>query len=179
MGRNTKVKAILTRKPMGAQDAMDRLMKLSKNKVWLKKLERGDAGAQKLYADLMRLAATDDRGFALPAPAPTGKKLDSGKSPVTRGVLWYFPRALLAVADVSAYGAKKYELALEDKNWMNVPDGFGRYSDAQGRHLIKQAINPQDKESELRHAQMDAWNALAKLELILVEEEKAGKVSYD
>ena len=46
---------------------------------------------------------------------PTGKtakepwtKLDVGKAPVNQGVIEYFPRALLAVAEVSAFGAKKY-----------------------------------------------------------------------
>lgn len=110
---------------------------------------------------------------------PVGKKLDVGKSPVTRGVLWYFPRALLAVADVSAYGAEKYDLKLEQQNWKSVQDGFGRYADAEGRHLLKQAIHPFDKESNLRHIQMEAWNALAKLELTLIELEKDGTVNFD
>lgn len=122
---------------------------------------------------------TIECGEAVKADAPVGKKLDVGKSPVTRGVLWYFPRALLAVADVSAYGVKKYDLAYEDKDWMKVPDGFGRYADAEGRHLIKQSIHPVDKESNLRHIQMEAWNALAKLELTLIELEKDGTVNFD
>ena len=176
MGRNTKVKS--KRKPRKETLAQARARHYRPVMEYIARHGESMTGSRVDLAAYNAHLAKINSGFIIPK-APDGKKLDSGKSPVTRGVLWYFPRALLAVADVSSYGANKYELALEDKNWMNVPDGFGRYADAQGRHLIKQAINPTDKESELRHAQMDAWNALAKLELLLVEEEKAGKVSYD
>lgn len=101
---------------------------------------------------------------------PVGKKADSGKPPLTMGVLNYFPNALLAVAGVSAYGAKKYELDLADKNWMLVPSGLARYSDALGRHLVLEAIGPTDEESGLYHDAMAAWNALARLELRIKRE---------
>jgi len=94
-----------------------------------------------------------------------GVKLDAGKQPIAMGVFGYFPNALLAVADVSAYGAKKYDLDYVDKNWMRVTDGIPRYTDALGRHLIKEAIDPLDDESGLHHDAMAAWNALARLEL--------------
>lgn len=100
-----------------------------------------------------------------PGEATVGVKLDAGKLPLTMGVLNYFPNALLAVAEVSAFGAKKYKLSLADKNWMRVPDGHARYSDALGRHITKEAIDPIDEESDLYHDQMAAWNALARLEL--------------
>ena len=108
-----------------------------------------------------------------------GKKFDAGKSPVVRGFMRYFPRAILAVADVSAYGAKKYDVPFEDQNWRSVQDGEGRYADAEGRHLLKEAIAPLDKESGLRHKQMKAWNAMAELELHLTELEKQGIVNFD
>lgn len=100
-----------------------------------------------------------------------GVKLDTGKPPLVMGVINYFPRALLAVAEVSTYGAKKYDLSLSDKNWMRVPNGFQRYSDATGRHLTMDAIGAYDEESGLLHAQMLAWNALARLELLLQDRE--------
>lgn len=96
-----------------------------------------------------------------------GVKVDSGKPPLTMGVLNYFPTALLAVAEVSAYGAKKYNRSLAEKNWLKVPDGHARYSDALGRHLTYEATDPKDAESGLYHDQMAAWNALARLELRL------------
>lgn len=107
-----------------------------------------------------------DTPFApLPDLPKVGVKLDAGKPPLTMGVLNYFPNALLAVAYVSAYGVDKYNLAYADKGWMRVPDGHSRYSDALGRHLVKEADDPIDDESGLYHDQMVAWNALARLEL--------------
>ncbi len=114
---------------------------------------------------------------------PTGKgakdpgaKLDAGKSPVFRGVLDYFPRAVSAVADLSAAGAAKYSW----KGWESVDDGINRYADAIGRHLVKEAIEGElDQEwltkynLEILHKTAVAWNALAVLELFLREKENA------
>ena len=98
-----------------------------------------------------------------------GKKLDAGKAPIFQGVLNYFPRALNAVAGVSAYGLAKYKLEYADKNWMRVENGYGRYSDALARHLANGTINPFDDESGLLHDAQAAWNALARLELLMIE----------
>lgn len=95
-----------------------------------------------------------------------GAKLDSGKSPILRGALGYFPRALLAVSDVSAFGAAKYLW----KGWESVPDGVNRYGDALVRHLAYESTGEHyDGDSKLLHASHAAWNALARLELILKE----------
>ena len=100
--------------------------------------------------------------------AAVGLKYDSSKPPLFRGLRQYFPRALLAVANVSAYGAEKYELEYNDINWLRVKDGFDRYSDALDRHLTKEFTEGRiDKESGHLHAAMAAWNALARLELLL------------
>ena len=97
-------------------------------------------------------------------PRQAGAKLDADKSPVLRGAIQYFPRALLAVADISHYGATKYAW----KGWMSVPDGVERYGDALMRHLIGEATDgPVDPETKLLHAAQVAWNALARLELML------------
>jgi hypothetical protein len=101
------------------------------------------------------------------APSTPGAKLDAGKPPLLRGVLQYFPRALQAVAEVSAHGAAKYTW----KGWETVPDGVARYGDALARHLVKEAAGPLDQDSGLLHAAHAAWNALARLELILREQE--------
>jgi len=94
-----------------------------------------------------------------------GAKLDAGKPRVglmTRG----FSRALMAVAGVSTYGAKKYT----DDGWMEVPNGVERYTDALHRHLLQEVSEgPIDPESGMRHAAQVAWNALARLELMLRE----------
>ena len=100
-----------------------------------------------------------------------GAKLDAGKPAVWRGLLDYFPRACIAVADVSTRGASKYAW----KGWEEVPDGINRYGDALGRHILYEAIDgpfdtgPNGLGPEVLHASQVAWNALARLELILRE----------
>lgn len=98
-------------------------------------------------------------------PKEKGSKLDAGKSPIFRGLLDYFPRACSRVANVSRVGAAKYAW----KGWESVPDGFMRYSDALGRHLLKESIEGEwDTELEdVRHAEQVAWNAFARLEILL------------
>jgi hypothetical protein len=101
-----------------------------------------------------------------------GAKLDAGKAPIMRGVIQYFPRALKAVSDVSAAGAKKYTW----RGWATVPDGVARYSDAMGRHLIAEQFEQIDKDTGCLHAAQVAWNALARLELLLEENETAQRM---
>lgn len=100
-------------------------------------------------------------------PSEVGKKDDTGKAPLVRGVIQYFPNALNAVAEVSAFGAKKYAWG----NWRFVADGLGRYTDALGRHIASEAIEERDQESGLRHAAHAAWNALARLEFLLTQKD--------
>lgn len=103
------------------------------------------------------------------SPKEPGAKLDSGKSAMYRGLLAYFPRACESVAAVSTFGATKYAW----KGWQTVPDGIQRYSDALVRHLAKEgAGEATDGDSKFLHAAHTAWNALARLELILQEQEK-------
>lgn len=109
---------------------------------------------------------TDPNGKS---PHEPGAKLDVGKPPVMRGVLQYFPRALERVANLSAIGAEKYAW----KGWESVPDGINRYGDGMARHLLKEEIeglydDGEGGSGEL-HATAAAWNALARLELILRE----------
>lgn len=105
-------------------------------------------------------AEADPNGKSAKEP---GSKLDAGKSPVLQGLFDYFPRACLAVANVSAAGAAKYAW----KGWESVPDGINRYSNAMGRHILNESIEgPYDVDGFLHKAQI-AWNALAVLELYL------------
>jgi len=97
-----------------------------------------------------------------------GSKLDAGKSPALQGCIQYFPRALRMVADVSLKGMHKYSW----KGWESVPDGPNRYGNALVRHLLDEATDgPIDRDTGLLHAAQVAWNALARLELILKEKE--------
>ena len=101
-------------------------------------------------------------------PNEPGSKLDAGKSAMFQGLLAYFPRACESVASVSTFGATKYTW----KGWESVPNGFERYSDALVRHLAKEGTGEiQDQDSNLLHAAHVAWNSLARLELLLKEQE--------
>ena len=99
-----------------------------------------------------------------------GAKLDAGKVPVTRGCLHYFPRALTAIAELSHIGARKYSW----QGWASVSDGINRYSDALGRHelSIQGDFSRRDGDTGVLEATAVAWNAMARLELILREQEK-------
>lgn len=98
-----------------------------------------------------------------------GAKLDAGKVDVLRGAIQYFPQALHAVAHVSELGAKKYSW----KGWESVPDGIRRYGAALARHLCHDEMSTDNGIGGLGdnvlHATQVAWNALARLELILRE----------
>lgn len=92
-----------------------------------------------------------------------GAKLDTGKVRmhlITGGMA----RAIMEVAKVATFGANKYT----DGGWIEVPNGFKRYEDAQQRHASYRHMGEEiDPESTLPHLAHEAWNALAKLDLYL------------
>ena len=95
-----------------------------------------------------------------------GAKLDSGKYRPGL-VISGFCNALQAVSEVGTMGANKYT----DFGFLEVENGVSRYTDALYRHLLSEhAGEEEDKESGLLHAAHAAWNALARLELMLREE---------
>jgi hypothetical protein len=91
---------------------------------------------------------------------------------VLRGAYRYFPKALEAVADVSQRGAAKYSW----DGWRSVPDGINRYGAALARHLAcptyARDTGVGGLGPDVLHAAQVAWNALARLELILIELEE-------
>lgn len=98
-----------------------------------------------------------------------GAKLDNGK-PRPGLVLGAFSKALSEVVKVGTFGANKYS----DHGWLSVPNGVERYTDAMLRHHFAEAGGERDDpESKLSHAAHRAWNALAVLELMLRNKEKA------
>lgn len=101
-------------------------------------------------------------------PNEPGAKLDFGKVRPEL-IIGGFANALLKVAEVGTYGANKYS----DDGWQSVPNGIKRYTDAMYRHLLYEHQGTKvDDESGLLHAAQSAWNALARLELILRESAK-------
>jgi hypothetical protein len=103
------------------------------------------------------------------SPHEPGAKLDAGKYRPAL-VLGGFARALAEVSRVGTFGAQKYT----ENGWVDVPNGEARYADAQMRHWLKsQAGEDIDQETGLLHASHEAWNALAKLDLVLRRMDKA------
>lgn len=93
----------------------------------------------------------------------SGAKLDAGKNRLGL-VLLSFSRSLQEVDRVGTYGAQKYT----DNGWVDVPDGVSRYTDAMLRHLMTEGAGElRDKDTSLLHAAHAAWNALARLDLII------------
>lgn len=95
-----------------------------------------------------------------------GVKDDSGK--VLGGVIGDFGLALMEVAKIGTYGANKYTRG----GWESVPDGIQRYDDAMWRHLMYSAFEVVDEESGYEHELHMVWNALAKLELRMRDNNK-------
>ena len=97
-----------------------------------------------------------------------GKKYDSGKS-MAGTLCRVFPRALLGVGQCIAFGTKKYP---KPDNWKLVENAFTRYQDSMIRHYLKfLAGREKDSETNLLHLKHMVWNALAVLELYLMENE--------
>ena len=105
-------------------------------------------------------------------------KLDKGKNRLGL-VLGGFSRALWEVGNVGTVGAKKYS----DNGWMEVPEGINRYTDAMMRHYLKEEsgeiFDPELTElagENIHHAACVAWNSLARLDLMLREQEIPSRV---
>jgi hypothetical protein len=94
-----------------------------------------------------------------------GAKTDEGKPQAS--LLLLFGKALRAVARVGTFGAIKYTRG----GWQSVPDGINRYTDALLRHLLEENYEEYDRDLPVLHAAQVAWNALARLELIIREKE--------
>lgn len=143
--------------------------------------ERCDTVAEARKKAASAVAAKLDRIEAAPAgDTATAQKLDTGKAPMVRGLLNYFPRALRAVAEVSAFGFDKYKVW---GGWRGVQDGEARYSDALLRHFTYRAggevFDPEAAERghKIRHAAEVAWNALAVLDLELAAAEAEARAA--
>lgn len=107
---------------------------------------------------------SDPHGMEASMP---GAKLDAGKNKLSLTILG-FSRALEAVGWVSTKGAEKYSPG----GWVYVPSGIERYTDALCRHLNLEGRGERvDSDLGVLHATQVAWNALARLDLMLREEE--------
>jgi hypothetical protein len=120
-------------------------------------------GSGRVRAGSISVSETDPNGKSQHEP---GAKLDAGK--VRPGLIMLsMPRAMLAISQVATYGAKKYS----EDGWLQVPDGEKRYTDAMLRHHLAEGYEFVDEPSGLLHAAQVAWNAMARLELMLRRKE--------
>lgn len=120
----------------------------------------------KAEEDSYKPQETDPTGRS---PHEPGAKVDAGKVQ-PRLIIEGMARALWAVSEVATFGAMKYTPG----GWVLVPNGRERYADAGYRHVLKRAIGEDtDPDSKLQHLAHEAWNALAKLDLAIREQEKA------
>lgn len=102
-----------------------------------------------------------------------GVKFDQDKpmlSILTKGC----PRALMAVGQALTYGAKKYGESPDKLNFLDVPNGFNRYSDAMIRHHLQESLEDLD-ESGLEPIVLTTVNALFRLEIYLREKENGSR----
>lgn len=105
-----------------------------------------------------------------------GKKYDSNK-PMTGTVLRVFPQAMNAIGACIRFGTTKYP---DPNNWKKNTNALVRYNDSLVRHLTKHFLGKElDEETGLLHLAHVAWNALAILELYLMEHpEEAYKIIF-
>ena len=95
-----------------------------------------------------------------------GKKYDSNK-PMVGTLCRIFSRALLYVGSIIEFGTRKYP---KPDNWKKVEGAFTRYQESMMRHYLKfLAGQEKDTETQKLHLAHMAWNALAILELYLME----------
>ena len=126
-----------------------------------------DIVAYRIVPQQLSLPGVESDPHGTPQHAP-GAKLDAGK--IRAGlVLGGFARALREVSAVGTYGANKYT----PNGWMQVPNGVERYTDAMHRHLLSEASGEAcDPDTEILHAAHAAWNALARLDLMIRKSEE-------
>lgn len=95
----------------------------------------------------------------------SGKKYDTGK-PMVGTLARVFPHALMAIGECIEFGTHKYP---DPNNWKKVDGAKTRYLDSLMRHLLKHYMGiTKDEETGLPHLAHAAWNALAILELELM-----------
>jgi hypothetical protein len=105
------------------------------------------------------------------AEAKSGKKHDHRK-PRMHLLFNDMSDALLEIGKVATYGANKYT----DRGWRDVENNYERYSSAGYRHQLEDSYEggELDEESGFLHAAHAAWNAIAKLQIILDRKKENG-----
>lgn len=125
-----------------------------------------------------KLPTPDPKMAAIPEQAPASKPTaDASKEGRKIGkvrmdlVMQDMPRAIEGLARVMTWALE--EKGYKESDWLTVPDGIRKYHGGLHRHDNKEMRGQTcDDESNLHHAYHTAWNAMARLELILRDEEE-------
>lgn len=121
-------------------------------------------------------AAFDAEAAASAADLSEATQAKYGRPQVFLGVVGRFPRAMLEIAKVSEYGAKKHGRSMSDMSFLHVPAAGQVYLEAEARHMVKEATEGEVNEEDGRmfHKAQKAWNALADLEVFLMRDRTDG-----
>lgn len=98
-------------------------------------------------------------------------KFDTGKPDMS--LLLMFGKAISEIAKVGTGGKSKYSRG----SWQTLPDGINRYTAAMLRHVFQEHYEEIDPDlstytsEPIYHAAEVAWNALARLELMMRDKE--------
>lgn len=90
-----------------------------------------------------------------------GAKMDAGK--IQCRLLKRFGLALMAIADLSTGGTRKYSV----HGWAEVENGEDRYEDAMIGHWLKEMFEDKDPDMGVPPEVSTAWNALARLQFYI------------
>lgn len=102
-------------------------------------------------------------------PSVTGRKIGKVRMDL---VMQDMPRAIESLARVMTWALESK--GYNESDWLNVPNGEQVYSGGMHRHDNKEKRGEEfDDESGLEHAIHTAWNAMARVELILRRKESA------
>ena len=117
----------------------------------------------------------------MPSDIADTTKAKYSKPQPYRGVIARFPRAILALAGVSAFGSKKHKVPMGDMSYITLDGADHLYLEAELRHMLQAAIEGpiNHADGDLAHKAQKAWNALADLERSLYAAEHEPVVSRD
>jgi hypothetical protein len=87
------------------------------------------------------------------------------------GAFLRFPRAMAELARISEFGVKKYKVVMGDMTYLDQSADY--YLEKIGKHLLEEALRGPVNEEDggVKHAGQIAWNALARLERMLKDED--------
>lgn len=100
-----------------------------------------------------------------------GTKYDQGK-PRLAEMIKDFAIPMKELCRVWEFGANKYSKS----NWKKVDDGYTRYTNALVRHLLQEEECAVDEETHILHAAHIAFNSLARLYFLLIEDKKIARL---